>query len=258
MVTGRGLAGVLRKYYPPWLLFPAVIGLAIANTITAGADIGAIAAAINMLVPAPIVAMIIPIAVIILSLQVWGSYRLIDRVFKWLTLPLLAYVAVAFYTRPNATEVLKGTLIPTFSFDRKFLLTLAAILGSTISPSMFFWQTGQELEEEKRVGRMRIADRKGTDETMLKRRAWDVTIGMLFSNVVMYFIIFTTAATLFKSGKTDIQSATKAAKALEPLAGWRFAAPGAWAHWFGSAGDSDSHRLLRICSVGSMALEAGT
>src|ERR1044071_5915155 len=219
MVTGRGLAGVLKEHYPRWLLYPAVLLLVVANIINAGADIGAIAAAINMLVPIPIPAMIIPVALLIVVLQFWGSYSLIERVFKWLTLTLFAYVATAFFTRPGASEVLRGTFIPAISFDNKFLMTATAILGTTISPYLFFWQTGQEIEEEKRIGRTAIEDRKGTNKAQLLRRGWDVLVGMLFSNVVMYFIILTTAATLFKAGKTNIRSATDAAEALRPLAG---------------------------------------
>ena len=219
MVTGRGLAGVLKEHYSRWLLYPAVLLLVVANIINAGADIGAIAAAINMLAPIPISAMIIPVALLIVVLQFWGSYSLIERVFKWLTLALFAYVATAFFTRPGASEVLRGTFIPAISFDNKFLMTATAILGTTISPYLFFWQTGQEIEEEKRIGRTAIEDRKGTSKRKLKKRGWDVLVGMLFSNVVMYFVILTTAATLFKAGKTNIQSATDAAEALKPLAG---------------------------------------
>jgi len=143
MVTGRGLAGVLKEHYSRALLYPAVLLLVIANIINAGADIGAIAAAINMLVPVPIPAMIIPVALLIVVLQFWESYSLIERVFKWLTIALFAYVATAFFTRPGAAEVLRGTFIPAISFDHKFLMTATAILGTTISPYLFFWQTGQ-------------------------------------------------------------------------------------------------------------------
>jgi len=191
----------------------------IANTINAGADIGAIAAAINLLLPIPIVAMIVPIAAIILALQIWGSYKLISRIFKWLTLALFAYIGAAFFAHPNWGEVLHGTFIPTFSFDSKFLAVLVAILGTTISPYLFFWQASQEVEEEISEGRDSVAQRKGATDKELKYTGWDVNIGMLFSNLVMYFIILATAATLFKAGKTDIQSATDAAQALRPLAG---------------------------------------
>lgn len=219
MVTGMGLAAVLRRHYSRSLLYVAVLGLVITNTINAGADIGAIAAAINLLIPVPIAAMIVPIALIILAVQIWGSYRLIAKIFTWLTLALFAYIGSGFFAKPNWAEVLKGTLIPTISFNAQFLSTLVAILGTTISPYLFFWQANQEVEEEISMGRRTLAQRKGATDAEMKYAAWDVNIGMLFSNVVMYFIILATAATLFKAGKTNIQSATDAAQALRPLAG---------------------------------------
>jgi NRAMP (natural resistance-associated macrophage protein)-like metal ion transporter len=219
MVTGRDLAGVIRKHYSRWLLYPIVATLLIANIINAGADIGAIAAAINMLVPIPILAMIVPLSVLIVGLQLWGSYSLIEKVFKWLTLSLFAYIATAFLTSPSGKEVLRGTFIPPLRFDSQYLSMLVAIFGTTISPYMFFWQAAQEVEEERNQGRTRITEREGTNKPAIKRRGWDVTVGMVLSNLVMYFIIFTTAATLFKAGKTDIKSATEAAEALRPLAG---------------------------------------
>jgi NRAMP (natural resistance-associated macrophage protein)-like metal ion transporter len=219
MVTGMGLARVLRKHYSKALLYPVVAGLVIANTINAGTDIGAIAAALNLLVPIPVTAMIVPIAVLILALQVWGSYRLITNTFKWLTLALFAYIGSAFYARPDVREVLRGTFAPTLTLDARFLTNLVAILGTTISPYLFFWQASQEVEEEISMGRRTLTARRGATDRELKYAELDVTIGMFFSNVVMYFIILATAATLFKAGKTDIQSATEAAQALRPLAG---------------------------------------
>jgi NRAMP (natural resistance-associated macrophage protein)-like metal ion transporter len=219
LVTGMGLARVLRKHYSPALLYPVVAGLVIANTINAGADIGAIAAAVNLLVPIPITAMIVPIALIILALQVWGSYRLIANTFKWLTLVLLAYIGSAFYARPDVWEVLRGTFIPTVSFDAHFMTNLVAVLGTTISPYLFFWQASHEVEEEISMGRRTLMARQGATDNELRYAGLDVITGMFFSNVVMYFIILATAATLFKGGKTSIQSATDAAQALRPLAG---------------------------------------
>ncbi len=219
MVSGKGLAAVLRDHYPRWVLYPAVLALLVGNTINAGADIGAIAAAINLLLPIPIAIMIVPIAFIILGLQIWGSYRLIARIFKWLSLALLAYIGAALFSKPDIGEVLKGTFIPTLSFDGKFLATLVAILGTTISPYLFFWQASEEVEEEISMGRKHLWKRKGVSDKELKYASLDVNIGMLFSNVVMFFIIMATAATLNKAGKTDISSATDAAQALRPLAG---------------------------------------
>lgn len=219
MVSGMGLSGVLRRHYPRPLLYVAVLALVVANTINAGTDIGAIAAAINLLVPVPITAMIVPIAVVILVLQIWGSYRLIARVFKWLALAIAAYIAAAFFARPDLKDVLRGTLVPTLRFNTTFLTTVVAILGTTISPYLFFWQASQEVEEEVSMGRTRLWERKGATDRELTYAGLDVNIGMFFSNVVMYFIILATAATLFAAGKTDVATATDAAKALEPLAG---------------------------------------
>src|SRR5438132_1471150 len=218
MVSGMGLAAVLRRHYSRNLLYLSVLGLVIANTINAGADIGAIAAAINLLVPVPIAAMIVPIALIILALQICGPYRLIARTFKWLTLALFAYIGAAFFAKPDVLQVLKATFIPRLSFDPAFLSMLVAILGTTISPYLFFWQADQEVEEEISFGRITLAQRRGASDAEMKYASWDVRLGMLLSNAVMYFIILATAATLFKTGQTNIQSATEAAQALEPLA----------------------------------------
>jgi NRAMP (natural resistance-associated macrophage protein)-like metal ion transporter len=219
LVTGRGLAGVLRHYYPRALLYPVVLVLLVANTINAGVDLGAIAAGINMLVPVPVAVLVVPVALLIVAVQVWGSYRLIARVFKWLTLALFAYIGSAFFARPDAVAVLRGTFLPAVSFDTGFLATLVALLGTTISPYLFFWQATHEVEEEKALGRKRLWKRKGATDGELRYAFWDVNVGMLFSNVVMYFIILATAATLHRAGKTDIQSAAEAAEALRPLAG---------------------------------------
>jgi NRAMP (natural resistance-associated macrophage protein)-like metal ion transporter len=219
MVTGSGLARVLRKHYPRWLLYPVVVGLVTANTINAGVDIGAIAAAINLLVPVPITALIVPVAVCILVVQIWGSYRLIAKTFKWLTLALFAYILSAFFAKPSWTDVLKGTLLPTLKFDRQFLAVLVGILGTTITPYLFFWQADQEVEEEISMGRRTLRQRKGASAAELKYAEWDVAGGMFFSNVVMFFIILATASTLFKGGHVVLESATQAAQALRPFAG---------------------------------------
>jgi NRAMP (natural resistance-associated macrophage protein)-like metal ion transporter len=220
MVTGKGLAGVLRQHYPRWLLYSAVIALFVANTINVGADLGAIAAAINLLVPAlPIAPLVWPIALGILALQIWGSYRLVARIFKWLTMALLAYIGSAFFARPDWGEVVRATFIPTLRFDQVFLVALVAILGTTISPYLFFWQATQEVEEEMSMGRTQLWRRHGATDQELKYAALDVNVGMAFSVLVMYFIMLATAATLHVAGKTDITSATDAAEALRPVAG---------------------------------------
>jgi NRAMP (natural resistance-associated macrophage protein)-like metal ion transporter len=218
LVTGKGLAGVLREHYPR-VLYPAVIALVLANTLNAGADIGAIAAAINLLVPIPAWVFIVPVSLGIIGLQVFGSYRLIEKVFKWLALALLAYIGAALFAKPEIVKVLAGTLIPTIRLDPAYIGILVALLGTTISPYLFFWQASQEVEVQISIGRRHLKQRQGASRFELKYALWDTIAGMVFSEVVAYFIILTTGATLFVAGKTDIASATDAAQALRPLAG---------------------------------------
>ena len=219
LVSGMGLAGVLRNYYSRWLLYPAVLALVVANTINAGTDIGAIASALNLLIPVPAIYMIVPISLLIVALQFWGSYRLISRVFKWLTLALFAYIAAAFLARPNWGEVIKATFVPHLSLDGKYLMTLVAIFGTTISPYLFFWQASEEVEEEMSMGRETLQERQGATYAELRNATLDTNVGMFICNLVFYFVIVAAAATLHTHGKTEIQSATEAAQALEPLAG---------------------------------------
>ncbi len=219
MCSGRGLAGVLKRYYSKNLLYPVVIGLVIANTINAGADIAAIAAAINMFVPIPIAAMVIPIAIAIVVLQIWGSYRLIMKIFKWLTLSLFAYVIAAFLAKPDWYAVAKATFLPQISFTSEYITTIVAILGTTISPYLFFWEASEEVEEEKSEGRKDVNARRGATDVEIKKEKIDTVVGMLFCNVVFYFVIVSAGATLHVTGQTNIQSATEAAQALRPLAG---------------------------------------
>jgi Mn2+/Fe2+ NRAMP family transporter len=201
------------------VLYLTVLGLLIANTINAGTDIAAIAAAFNLFIPIPITWMIVPVALIIVALQIWGSYRLISRVFKWLTLALFAYIGAAFLARPNWADVIKATFIPQLQFNGRYLLILVAILGTTISPYLFFWEASQEVEEEINMGRKTLKERKGATYAELRHAAWDTNIGMFFCNLIFYFVIVAAAATLHVAGKTDIQSAADAAQALRPLAG---------------------------------------
>lgn len=218
LVSGMGLSAVLRRHYSRRLLFTSVGLLLIANTVNAGADIGAIAAGINLLVPIPIAWLIAPIAAVILALQIWGSYELIARVFKWLALALVGYIGAGFLTHPDPHAVLRGTFVPTMRFDSEYLMMVVAILGTTISPYLFFWQASEEVEDEISHGRIRLSQRIGATRNELRIAGWDVSIGMLFSNLVTYFIIFTTAATLHAHGQ-QVQTAADAAMALKPLAG---------------------------------------
>jgi NRAMP (natural resistance-associated macrophage protein)-like metal ion transporter len=219
MVSGTGLAAVLRERFPRPLVYAAVFALLVANSVNAGADIGAIAAAINLLVPIPLVLLIAPIGATILALQIFGSYAVITRCFKWLTFGLLAYIGAALFSHPDWGDVLRGTFIPTLSLDPAYVATLVAIFGTTISPYMFFWQPSQEVEEEIEHGRGTLEQRRGASTAELRAARADTRIGMFFSNLIMYFIILATGATLFQAGQTQITSAAQAAEALRPLAG---------------------------------------
>jgi NRAMP (natural resistance-associated macrophage protein)-like metal ion transporter len=217
--TGKGIATVLREHYPRRLVLIVVGALLVANTINVGADILAIAAGVNLLIPVPIGWMIVPIGLLILALQIWGSYRLIAGVFKWLCLSLFGYIGASLLAKPDWSQVLWHTLVPTVHFDAAFLSMFVAILGTTISPYLFFWQASQEVEEQVSRGRRRIWQRRATADRAISNSFWDVGVGMFFSNVVMFFIILATAATLHKAGQTEIASADEAAAALRPLAG---------------------------------------
>jgi len=219
MVTGRGLAGVLRRHYPRWILWSACALLIVANVFNIGADLAGMAATsqmmthVNSLIWTPI------FATLITSLLFWTSYRWIVRVFKWLTLVLFAYVITAFLVHPDWRLVLHSTVIPHLEWSSKYLATFVGILGTTISPYLFFWQASQEVEEEREMGRTTVRERKGATTEELRRSRRDVITGMFFSNLVMYFIILTTAATLHARGETNIATAQQAAEALRPLAG---------------------------------------
>lgn len=219
MVTGDGFARVLREHYPRWLLYTVVCSLAAANTINAGVDLGAIAAAINLLVPIPPVRLVIGVTVAILGVQVFGSYDLIARVFKWLTIALFAYIGAAFLAKPHWSDVLVATVRPTFRADRQFLSMLVAILGTTITPYLFFWQANQEVEEEIAIGRRTRFARRGASTSELASARLDVVTGMLLSNVVAFFVILATATSVHDSGITRIHTAADAAQALRPVAG---------------------------------------
>jgi NRAMP (natural resistance-associated macrophage protein)-like metal ion transporter len=218
-VSGKGLFEVIKDNYSRWILYPALIGVLIGNTIEAGADIGGMAAALQILLPIPMPIVIVTVTVAILSLQIWGSYELIRNVFRWLALTLLAYVAAAILAKPDLREVLLGTIVPRIRFDAQFLSLLVAVIGTTLSAYLYTWQSNQEVEEEIAMGRRRLSQRKGATRKELKATRLDVVSGMFFSNLVMYFIMLSTASTLHPAGKVDINTAAEAAEALRPLAG---------------------------------------
>ena len=218
LVSGRGLAGVIRGHYPR-LLYPVVAALVAANVFNAAADLAAVAEGVGLIVPVRPGLLVLPIGLGLLAFQVWGSYRRIARTFKWLTLSLLAYVGAALLAGPDWGQVALGTLVPTVRPDAAYLTLLVALLGTTISPYLFFWQADQEVEEAAARGRATHTAWKPATAGELKDAAWDVGVGMLLSNAVMFFIILATAATLHRAGNTDVGTAAEAAEALRPLAG---------------------------------------
>jgi NRAMP (natural resistance-associated macrophage protein)-like metal ion transporter len=219
MVTGRGLAGIIRRRYSPWVLWPACLLLMVANVFNIGADLGGMADAMQMVTGVPSWIWTPFFAVLITVLLIWTSYNLIARVFKWLTLVLFAYVITAFLARPDWAGVFHGTFLPHMEWTRSYMAVLVGILGTTISPYLFFWQSAQEVEEERDQGKVTVAQRRGSTDLELNVAASDVFTGMFFSNLVMFFIILTTAATLHAHGVKNIETARQASEALRPLAG---------------------------------------
>ena len=222
-VTGKGIAQNLRQHYPAALLRGVVALLLIANVINIGADLGAMAESLALLLPGPALAYVAAFGVLSVGLEVWLSYDRYAGILKWSTLSLFAYVAVVFVVRVPVGEALSGTLVPSFRFGRDEAMALVAIFGTTISPYLFFWQAGQEVEEQHRrhVKPLMVSPRKVAGPELARIRA-DTLIGMGFSHIVALFIVVATAATLHAHGVTRIDSAAQAAGALRPIAG-RFA-----------------------------------
>jgi len=217
-VAGQGLFAVIRQNYSKWLLYFFLVTAVVGNVIEAGADLGGMAAALNVIVPVPISGMVVVLGVSVLSLQLW-DYTLLRNIFRWLALALLAYLGSAILAKHELLPVLRGTFVPTIHFNKEFFAMLVAVIGTTLSAYLYSWQSNQDVEEDISMGRRRLTDRMGTTEEELRHSRRDVAFGMFFSNLVMYFIILSTAATLFKAGKTDINTAADAAQALRPLAG---------------------------------------
>lgn len=219
MVTGSGLASVIRTRYPRWVLWSACALVIIANVFNIGADLGGMADAMQMITGIHAYYWTPFFAALITGLLLWTSYRLMARVFKWLTLVLFAYVITAFLAHPDWSAVLRSTFIPHIEWTKDYLAVLVGILGTTISPYLFFWQAAQEVEEDRDHGKTTVAQRRGSTNKELRIARTDVISGMLLSNMVMYFLILTTAATLNAHGIKNIETAKQAAEALLPLAG---------------------------------------
>ena len=245
LITGLGLAGVIRRRYSRWVLWGACALLIVANVINIAADLGGMAEATALVSGVPAAVSVPAFGAVITASLMWSSYRTIARIFKWLTLVLFAYVATAFVAHADWRTALYLTVVPHIEWSRAFFSVLVAILGTTISPYLFFWQAAQEVEEERAMGR-NLARRRGATREELAACRTDVFAGMFASNAIMFFIIATTAATLHAEGKTDIATAQQAAEALRPLAG-------AGAYWLFTLGLIGTGMLAVPVLAGSTA-----
>lgn len=220
LVTGRGLASNIKKLFPRKILYICTILLFIANTINISANLGAMAKAIELILPGVnFIFVVIFLGLSTLVAQVFITYKKYVRYLKWLTLSLLAYIVTGMLIKIDWANTLSHALIPSFSFTKSHMLIIMGILGTTISPYLFFWQTSQEVEEKISQGKDTIKKREGTNKNEIQKMRSDVWSGMLFSNLVMFFIIVVCANTLFVNGITNIDTASDAALALKPFAG---------------------------------------
>lgn len=220
IVTGRGLAGSIRFYFPKWVLYTCTFLLFGANSLNIGANLGAMAKATQLLYPSlGFNFLIMLFAFFSLALQIFTTYEKYAKYLKWLALVLLAYVFSAISANLNWEEILRNAVIPTFSFGKDQIFILTAIFGTTISPYLFFWQTSQEVEVQILGGKTTLKLRGGATDQEIKDMRLDVWSGMFLSNLVMFFIIAACGAILFANGITEITSAEQAAEALRPFAG---------------------------------------
>jgi NRAMP (natural resistance-associated macrophage protein)-like metal ion transporter len=219
-VTGAGIAGNLRKHYPAWLLNTLVGLLILANTINLGADLGAMGASLKLLIGGPQLLYVAFFALASALLEIFVRYSRYVSVLKWLTLSLFAYVATVFVVDVHWADVGRALIVPSLSFKTDYIVAIVAVLGTTISPYLFFWQAGEEVEDEQErpeAEPLKQAPQQAPAE--LSRIRIDTYIGMALSNLIALFIVITTAATLNAHGITDIQTSSQAAEALRPIAG---------------------------------------
>ncbi|TSC91733.1 MAG: manganese transport protein [Parcubacteria group bacterium Licking1014_17] len=221
LVTGKGLSGVIRNHYSKKILYAAIAILLFANTVNIGADLGAMASSLKLIIGLPFAVLLLGTTALILILEIFITYKTYVKFLKYLALTLLAYVITAFAVKQNWGEVFISTIKPTIVWSKSYLLNIVAFLGTTISPYLFFWQSNEEVEEEivehklkeMDVGKPRITERD------VKKMKTDTVFGMFFSNFITFFIILTAAATLGRLGIMNVDTAGKAAEALRPIAG---------------------------------------
>jgi len=221
MVTGRGLSGVIKRNYSRKVLYISVLLLLIANTVNIGANLGAMASSVQLFLGGNFLLLLFIMVIIILSLEILLPYRTYARVLKFLTFSLFAYIIAALVVKQEWNEVIFSTFVPSLSFNKDYIFNIVAILGTTISPYLFFWEADEEVEEEIAKKRI-VSSGKGmplVSKLDIRKMRIDTVAGMFFSNLVMFFIIMTTASTLGRAGITEIKTATDAAEALRPIAG---------------------------------------
>ncbi|MGN6640584.1 MAG: NRAMP family divalent metal transporter [Mucilaginibacter sp.] len=216
LVTGKGIAAIVKRHYSKWVLYSVVSLVVIANTINIGADIGAMASAAELLVPVPFVVLTLVITATILILEIFTSYKVYSKILKWLALALLAYPITAFIVHQPWGTVLKATVVPHVEFSFAFLFIITGVLGTPISPYMFFWEASQEVEERKESD-MKVGDRPIVDRVLIRRMRLDNNSGMIISEITTWCILLVGGTVLHQSGVTDVKTAADAAKALEPL-----------------------------------------
>ncbi len=229
IVTGRGLAHNIRLHFGKKILYMSTLFLFAANTFNIGADIGAMASGVQLIHPHfSYGLLVIGFTVFILLLQIYTPYVKYARYLKWLALVLLAYIISAILAHPDWHTVIHNSFQPHLHFTKTEILLICAILGTTITPYLFFWQTSQEVEEQIAAGQTTVLSRQGAQPKEIKKMRIDVWSGMFLSNIVMFFIIAACGSVLFSHGITNINSASQAAAALKPFAGnatyWLFAA----------------------------------
>nr|MBI5455674.1 divalent metal cation transporter [Candidatus Levybacteria bacterium] len=216
-VTGKGIAAVVKTNYNKKLLYFVVLLVVVANTINIGADIGAMASAANLIIPIPFVFLALFFTVFVLCLEIFTSYVTYAKILKWLSLALLAYPITAIIVGQDWTKVFVATLVPHIELSFAFFFILTGVLGTTISPYMFFWEASEEVEEEISENRLQGNNKPKISKAFLRNIRIDNAIGMFFSEIITWFIIITTASVLNSHGVTNISTASQAAKALEPL-----------------------------------------
>ncbi|MEI8361464.1 MAG: Nramp family divalent metal transporter [bacterium] len=220
MVTGRGLAANIRRHFPRPVLYIATILLFLANTFNIGADLGAMAEVTKLLFPrADFSFLVVSFALVILMFQIFTTYQRYSKYLKFLAMTLISYVVTMLLVKFDWWQVVKATAIPQFNFTKEGILLITGVLGTTISPYLFFWQTSQEIEEEIMDGKTSIKSRLGASQKEISDMRVDVWSGMFLSNLVMFAIIAVCGATLYANGITNIETAAQAAAALKPLAG---------------------------------------